>query len=83
MAPGEDNPTIDAGVEPLLGSISNFVFEDTNQNGIQDPGEPGVAGATVTLLDSGGNPIPGIPSQVTAADGLYLFDELPPGDYIV
>ena len=32
------------------GGLSGVVFNDTNKNGRRDPGEPGVAGATVEHL---------------------------------
>lgn len=48
------------------GGICGFVWSDTNNNGIQDAGEPGVEGAVVSL-DSG--------AAVTATDGegFYYF----------
>ncbi|MBL0325628.1 MAG: hypothetical protein IPP61_10680 [Cytophagaceae bacterium] len=49
--------TIDAGYfKPA--TIGDFVFEDKNGNGIQDPTEPGIAGVTVKLngSDGQGNP---------------------------
>ncbi|MBK7608862.1 MAG: hypothetical protein IPI18_17550 [Saprospiraceae bacterium] len=33
-------------------AIGNFVWHDLNANGIQDPGEPGISGVSVSL--SGG-----------------------------
>jgi len=49
----------------------------------------GVSGITVTLVDSNGNPVtqdrdgnPIVP-LVTDANGNYLFDNLPDGDYAV
>src|SRR5690606_24486797 len=42
------NPTIDAGIVPV-GSIGDYVWFDTIQNGQQDPGEEGVNGVTVEL----------------------------------
>jgi len=80
LAAGVNNPDIDAGII-TLGSIGDLVFNDINANGLQDSGEPGVAGATVTLLDAAGAAI-GSP-QVTADDGLYLFTGLIPGTYAV
>ena len=35
-------------------AIGDFVWLDTNGNGKQDAGEPGIAGVTVKLLDSTG-----------------------------
>ncbi|MEO1527082.1 MAG: SdrD B-like domain-containing protein [Planctomycetota bacterium] len=62
------------------GKIGNFVWEDVNMNGRQDAGEAGIEGVEVTLLDAGGNPID---STTTDAGGMYLFSELPAGDYRV
>ena len=58
-------------------TIGNFVWEDSNGNGLQDAGEMGVAGVTVFLLDEGGAVID---STVTDADGFYSFSQLP-GEY--
>ncbi|MFN4111878.1 MAG: SdrD B-like domain-containing protein, partial [Ignavibacteria bacterium] len=41
----------DAGIYKLKGSIGDFVWFDSNNNGIQDAGETGVAGITVKLYD--------------------------------
>ncbi len=84
LAAGEDNDTVDAGVEAPVsndpGSISNVVFQDTNGNGIQDAGEPGVQGVQVVVFDSNGLPVG---DTVTDASGAYVIDNLPPGDYTV
>ena len=85
------NITVDAGlinepvVVPLLGSIGNLVFEDLNNNGIRDAGDPGEPGVTIELLDGSGNPVldsSGNPiTTVTNASGLYEFADLAAGDY--
>jgi hypothetical protein len=62
------------------GAIGDFVFNDLNGNGIQDAGEPGLAGSTVTLFDANGN-IMG--TTTTTAAGTYQFGNLPPGTYSV
>src|SRR5690606_38192235 len=77
-----DNPTIDAGIVELC-TIGDYVWYDTNNNGTQDPGEEGVPGVTVTLLDADGNPVEGIDPQVTGDDGAYLFEGIPCGSYQV
>ncbi len=88
-APGENNHTYDFGfVQPV--SLGNYVWLDSNRNGIQDGGESGLAGATATLYDATGtnliatdalgNPIGPI---VTDASGAYLFGNLLPGQYTV
>ncbi|HOV47861.1 MAG TPA: SdrD B-like domain-containing protein [Anaerolineae bacterium] len=60
--------------------IGDFVWSDHNQNGIQDPGEPGVAGVSVALKDSGGNTVA---TTTTGPDGRYLFTDVAPGQYRV
>lgn len=73
--------TWDAGVYyPLL--IGDKVWSDTNANGVQDAGENGLGGVTVQLLrHDAGDAL--VASVVTAADGSYLFQNLPGGEYIV
>lgn len=75
---GHINPTIDAGVIPL-GTIGDFVWLDTNGDGLQNGGEPGIAGLTVTLIYPDGSTV----STVTDQQGRYLFEDLPPGEYTV
>ena len=86
LSSGETDNTIDAGFKvefiPLPASLGNFVWVDTNANGIQDGGEPGLDGVTVNLLDSNMVQIPGA-TTVTAGGGAYSFTGLVPGDYIV
>lgn len=62
------------------GAIGNFVWEDLNSDGIQDPGEPGIAGVVPTLTDDLGN---FLSSVVTNGVGLYAFQSLDPGSYVV
>ncbi len=62
----------------LLAAIGDFVWFDDNRDGIQDLGEPGVPGVTVELMDCAGHVLA---TDVTDADGLYLFSGLTPGDY--
>ena len=50
--------------------IGNWVWRDTNGNGIQDPGEQGIGGVTVNLYDSGDNLVD---SAITDPTGLYYF----------
>lgn len=70
-------------VEPA--SLGDFVWEDTDADGIQDLGEPGVPGVTVNLWESaGGVPQTQVASTTTDADGEYRFDGLTPGqEYVV
>ncbi len=66
--------------EPQPAQLGDFVWKDLNENGIQDSGEPGVAGVSVTLLD-GANAV--VDTTTTDAAGEYLFDNLTPGNYKV
>lgn len=78
LNPGDNDLTWDAGVWPL-GAIGNFVWYDENENGLQDPGEPGVPGVTVRLwLDD-----TLVATTVTDDDGFYLFQGLLAGTYEV
>jgi len=58
-------------------SIRGRVWEDLNNNGIQEAGEPDLPGITVNLSDLINN----TQTTNTAADGSYAFDLLPPDTY--
>lgn len=64
-------------VRRAAGQIGDRVWLDTNRNGLQDAGEPGVAGVTVELRDSAGNTVrdaSNAPIRTTTdADGTYRF----------
>ena len=60
------------------GSISDYVWLDMNQNGIQDPGEPGIEGIIVNLYMSDGS---FVATTTTDEFGFYIFDNLSPGEY--
>ena len=66
------------------GSIGDTVWLDTDGDGIQDIGEPGIANVTVNLYDnptcSGGVPVE---TATTGLDGRYRFDGLFAGSYCV
>ena len=62
------------------GAIGNYVWIDENADGLQDVGEPGLAGVAITII----NPADGtILTTVTDTDGAYLFDNLVAGKYDV
>ena len=73
---------------PDRGSIGDDVFKDLNNNGVRDPGEPGLPGVTVKLTDPGPDGVCGtaddtaLDMTVTDGDGKYLFD-VAAGDYCV
>lgn len=62
-------------------SISGTVFEDTNENGVQDAGEPGISGAGVVLYESADLSTV-VASVSTNANGDYTFPILP-GNYVL
>jgi uncharacterized repeat protein (TIGR01451 family) len=57
----------------VASNLGDFVWEDLNANGIQDAGEPGIPGVTVTLTgtDKDGDGVER--SVVTDASGQYTF----------
>jgi uncharacterized repeat protein (TIGR01451 family) len=80
LAPGQSDLTWDAGMFRMA-SLSDFVWNDLNTNGIQDAGEPGVAGVQVDLLNADGTSA-GI-TTTTNVNGRYSFTSLMPGTYRV
>lgn len=66
---------------PLMvaGGIQGAVFEDINGNGVQDVGEPGVSGVTVTRSGGGEPPV----TAVTATGGGYTIPTAAAGSYTV
>jgi hypothetical protein len=79
LASGQSDITLDSGfVQPV--TVGNFVWQDMNGNGIQEGGDLGLAGATVTLYNAAGTTqittdINGsaIAPVVTSSTGLYTF----------
>ena len=70
--------TVDMGILPLAGwwtRIEGHIFNDTNRNGVRDPGEPGVPNFTLTmrkrensLMDRGAT------TATTNQSGYYLME---------
>jgi hypothetical protein len=74
---------VQRSITVVASEIGDYVWNDLDSNGIQDAGEPGVAGVPVTLsgTDLDGNAITA--NTTTDANGAYLFDDLPSGSYVV
>ncbi|HSN73605.1 MAG TPA: SdrD B-like domain-containing protein, partial [Anaerolineae bacterium] len=72
-----------ANPPPVGASISGFVWLDDNQNAAREPGEPGIAGVTVTLTGTDVDNNPVTRTTFTLADGSYAFYGLRPGTYQV
>ena len=49
LTSGTTTSDVDAGYHVLIGSLGDYVWEDVNANGVQDPTEPGIPGVTITL----------------------------------
>ncbi|MDL2237758.1 hypothetical protein LJC56_08025 [Christensenellaceae bacterium OttesenSCG-928-K19] len=95
---GETNKTLDAGFT-LPMRLGDYVWLDANKNGIQDEDEVGVNGVTVNLYrvltdDDGKQYVENYPIATMETerrtdiygkemDGLYLFNDLPAGTYVV
>ena len=85
---GEKRTDIDAGLVNAY-AIGDYVWKDTNSNGVQDDNEKGVEGVSVRLykvegkdgrVQDGDAPIA---STVTDKEGHYQFDGLLQGYYVV
>ena len=70
--------------------IGNLIFVDLDADGVQDGGEPGLAGATVELYDAANTTAitadvfgSSVSSVTTGAGGTYSFTDLAPGVYTV
>jgi len=61
-------------------TVSGTVFADTNDNGIQDGVETGIADVTVILVDGSGVQLP---NTTTDVDGAYSFTNVSPGTILV
>src|SRR5579859_8012128 len=59
------------------GSICVSAFVDTNQNGLQESGEPLLSGANISLAEGGLI----IANHLTDSQGQYCFQNLAPGAY--
>lgn len=83
----KDSITVTAPVcNQPVGSIGDLIWKDADDNGLQDlPTEKGVAGVKVNLYAAAGGTKTGavLQTKTTGADGLYLFNNLMAGDYIV
>lgn len=89
LAAGDINLDWDLGLEPNnLASVGDYVWNDQNQDGIQnESSSDGVNGVRVNIYRSNNTSTP-YATTLTTNDldgnpGFYLFEELPPGNYII
>jgi protocatechuate 3,4-dioxygenase beta subunit len=78
---GINDPNVDAGIVTTRAALGNYVWLDTNGDGVQDASEKGISGVTVILYAADGVTV--VASTVTDADGKYYFGNLNPGTYVV
>ena len=64
-----------------LYAIGDKVWDDTDGDGLQDEGEPGIGGVELELYLVGMNQV--VAKETTNSRGVYRFDDLPPGTYDV
>ncbi|MBN2390640.1 MAG: hypothetical protein JXR84_07955, partial [Anaerolineae bacterium] len=76
----------DFGYQPPA-IIGDFVWQDFDGDGVQDPGEPGIAGVDVFLCSSSSPCTTGsgdyLATATTNSDGYYYFTGRPAGTYVV
>ncbi|MEM6397631.1 MAG: SdrD B-like domain-containing protein, partial [Bacteroidota bacterium] len=89
LAPGtytatvtDDNgcTTVCSATLDAFAGIGDFVWEDLDLDGLQDPNEPGIEGVTVNLKNENGVVIA---TTMTDENGFYSFTGLEPGTYSV
>ena len=78
-----DDPTLFDPQAIPLGQIAGTVFQDDNNDGIQQPGEAGIGGVQITLTgtDVFGDPVN--TTVLTDANGRYVFQGLNAGTYTI
>jgi uncharacterized repeat protein (TIGR01451 family) len=81
---GAANDLVGSAVAPVAvvaSSLAGTVYVDTNNDGSQEPGEPGIAGVTVALkgVDDQGHAVSSV--TTTSNDGTYQFTGLRAGNY--
>jgi protocatechuate 3,4-dioxygenase beta subunit len=79
LGAGQNLTTEDAGIYRKA-SIGDKVWRDSNHNGVQDSGEEGIGGISVSLYDSATGKQLGSTIK-TDSSGHYKFADLTPGNY--
>ncbi len=88
LTAGQQYDAADFGLATGTGSIGDTVWLDANSNGALDGAEQGLPGITVELYDdvNGNGSLDAgdvlLAADVTDANGAYLFEGLPPGNYL-
>ncbi|QWF23199.1 carboxypeptidase regulatory-like domain-containing protein [Nocardioides sp. LMS-CY] len=72
-----------AEIVPLKSvSVGDYVWVDTDRDGRQNPGEPGIPGVVLTIVGPDGGPVTDVDGNpvgpvTTGPNGEYTFDNLP------
>jgi len=74
---GDELCNISAGYYPM-GTISDYIWMDENQNGMRESGEQGIEGVIVRAMNIEGIEVQ---STVSQSDGSYVLDYLPKDSY--
>ena len=85
LTAAEDYEDADFGFTPA-GRIGDYIWQDNNGDGVQDDGEPGIAGVTVRLyIDTDGDGTGDVLSATTTTDasGIYSFTGIVSDTYVV
>jgi hypothetical protein len=76
LAGDEQGPALQAG----QASVNGYVWNDADQDGLQDAGESGIRNVTVRLYDKDRKLVK---NTKTDASGRFQFEGITPGDYYV
>jgi hypothetical protein len=68
------------GLASQPGSLSGYVYGDSNLNGVRDAQDVAISGAVITLLDANLNVVA---QTTTDVNGYYSFTNLPAGTYTI
>ncbi|MFS3130110.1 SdrD B-like domain-containing protein [Nocardioides sp. Bht2] len=79
---GDRDPTLDFGFRKAKVSVGDYVWIDTNLDGLQDRTDVAIPGVVLVLTDPDGNPVVDVfgnpvGPQTTDAKGFYEFLDLP------
>lgn len=80
VALGSEEAGTDYDFGELGGQLGGHVYIDRDNDGQRDPGEPGIAGVTITLSGTAANGAAVNRTAVTDATGRFQFDGLLPSD---
>jgi hypothetical protein len=85
---GASDTTLDFGFVLPKVSVGNFVWADTDRDGVQDAGELGIAGVTLSITNADNSAVTdvfgaAVTTTTTDSSGAYVFANLPVGSYKV